>query len=56
SFGTVVEGTNYSARYMHFFPEEEGARPNSRVPDPRATAPGHGKNAAEDGTPGPKPE
>ncbi|MBV8606004.1 MAG: hypothetical protein JO034_00890, partial [Singulisphaera sp.] len=56
SFGAVVEGTNYSARYMHFFPEEEGARPNSRVPDPRATAPGHGKNAAEDGTPGPKPE
>jgi heavy metal efflux system protein len=44
SFGTCVEGTNYSARYMHLFPEEEGARPNSRVPDPRATAPGDGKS------------
>ncbi len=31
----VVEGTNYSARYMHFFPEEEGALPNSRY-DPTA--------------------
>jgi len=28
--GAVVEGTNYSARYMHFFPEEEGALPNSK--------------------------
>jgi cobalt-zinc-cadmium resistance protein CzcA len=26
----VVEGTNYSARFMHVFPEEEGALPNSR--------------------------
>ena len=31
----VVEGTNYSARYMHFFPEEEGALPNSKY-DPNA--------------------
>jgi cobalt-zinc-cadmium resistance protein CzcA len=28
--GAIVEGTNYSARFMHFFPEEPGARPNSR--------------------------
>ncbi|MGO9600238.1 MAG: efflux RND transporter permease subunit [Isosphaeraceae bacterium] len=33
--GAVVEGTNYSARYMHFFPEEEGALPNSKY-DPSA--------------------
>jgi cobalt-zinc-cadmium resistance protein CzcA len=33
--GVVVEGTNYSARYMHYFPEEEGARPNSKY-DPNA--------------------
>jgi heavy metal efflux system protein len=26
----VVEGTNYSSRFMHFFPEEEGALHNSR--------------------------
>ena len=26
----VVEGTNYSARFMHFFPEEEGALVNSK--------------------------
>jgi cobalt-zinc-cadmium resistance protein CzcA len=27
----LVEGTNYSRNYMHHFPEEEGARPNSRI-------------------------
>jgi hypothetical protein len=27
--GAVVEGTN-SAWFMHYFPEERGARPNSR--------------------------
>jgi cobalt-zinc-cadmium resistance protein CzcA len=36
SMGVVVEGTNYSARYMHYFPEEEGALPNSKY-DPNAT-------------------
>jgi len=37
--GAVVEGTNYSARFMHVFPEEPGARPNSRYVEPRdATA------------------
>jgi hypothetical protein len=30
--GAVVEGTNYSARFMHNFPNEPGARPNSTWP------------------------
>jgi cobalt-zinc-cadmium resistance protein CzcA len=29
----LVEGTNYSRQFMHFFPEEEGAIPNSRPHD-----------------------
>jgi cobalt-zinc-cadmium resistance protein CzcA len=52
----VVEGTNYSARYMHFFPEEEGARPNSRYRDPRAAAPGGGGQAVDEGTSNPEPQ
>jgi cobalt-zinc-cadmium resistance protein CzcA len=38
----LVEGTNYSRYYMHYFPEEEGAIPNSR---PEANeARGDGRN------------
>jgi cobalt-zinc-cadmium resistance protein CzcA len=29
----LVEGTNYSRCFMHYFPEEPGARPNSRLED-----------------------
>jgi cobalt-zinc-cadmium resistance protein CzcA len=53
--GAVVEGTNYSARFMHYFPEEEGARPNSRYHDPRASATGPDDHAADDDNPGPNP-
>ena len=31
--GHLVEGTNYSRMFMHDFPEEEGAIPNSRALD-----------------------
>jgi cobalt-zinc-cadmium resistance protein CzcA len=29
--GHLVEGTNYSRHFLHEFPEEEGAIPNSRL-------------------------
>jgi cobalt-zinc-cadmium resistance protein CzcA len=48
--GAVVEGTNYSSRFMHDFPEEEGARPNSRYIEPNATTP-----SGDDAPSGPNP-
>jgi hypothetical protein len=44
--GVVVEGTNYSARFMHYFSEEEGARPNSTYP--RSAWHGHGRAQTTD--------
>ena len=36
----LVEGTNYSRFFMHYFPEEEGAIPNSRPHGPDALGDG----------------
>jgi cobalt-zinc-cadmium resistance protein CzcA len=38
----LVEGTNYSRYFMHVFPEEEGALPNSRPHDHEARDGQHG--------------
>jgi cobalt-zinc-cadmium resistance protein CzcA len=54
--GGVVEGTNYSARFMHFFPDEEGARPNSKWPIAGTPNEGDGSHGAEGENHDPRPD